>query len=146
MLNYLARYVFRIAITNHRLVSMDESHVTFRYKDHDTEPWQTERLEGVQFLRCFLYHVLPRGFHKVRYYGLWHPSRKDRQAGARLLLELTELAMASSNEGSPNWTFSSRFNQCLDFVKDFILDWGRNPAWLPGCLPRGVFSQDTQYS
>ncbi len=89
VLNYLARYVFRIAITNHRLISMDQSHVTFKYKDHNTDQWKTERIEGVQFLRRFLFHVLPKGFHKVRYYGLWHPCKKDRQARARLLLELT---------------------------------------------------------
>jgi hypothetical protein len=89
VLRYLARYVFRIAITNNRLVSMDERHVTFRYKDRDTDQWKTERLEGVQFLRRFLLHVLPKGFHKVRYYGLWHPCKRDRQARARLLLELT---------------------------------------------------------
>jgi hypothetical protein len=89
VLRYLARYVFRIAITNHRLMSMDESHVTFKYKDHDTGQWKTERLAGVQFLRRFLFHVLPKGFHKVRYYGLWHPCKRDRQGKARLLLELT---------------------------------------------------------
>jgi Zn finger protein HypA/HybF involved in hydrogenase expression len=88
VLNYLARYVFRVAITNRRLVAMDETHVTFRYKDHDTGQWRTLRIEGVQFLRRFLFHVLPKGFHKVRYYGLWHPCKRDRQARARLLLEL----------------------------------------------------------
>ena len=89
VLHYLARYVFRIALTNHRLISMDESHVTLRYKDRDTRQWKTERIEGVQFLRRFLLHVLPKGLHKVRYYGLWHPCKKDRQTQARLLLELT---------------------------------------------------------
>ncbi len=89
VLQYLARYVFRIAITNGRLISMDESHVTIKYKDHDTGQWKTECLEGVQFLRRFLFHVLPKGFHKVRYYGLWHPCKKAQQAKARLLLELT---------------------------------------------------------
>jgi len=89
VLNYLARYVFRVALTNRRLMAMDETHVTFQYKDHDTGQWRTVRLEGVQFLRRFLFHVLPKGFHKVRYYGLWHPCKRDRQARARLLLELT---------------------------------------------------------
>ena len=92
VLNYLARYVFRVALTNHRLVAMDDTHVTFRYKDQKTGQWQTERLEGVQFLRRFLFHVLPKGFHKVRYYGLWHPCKRGRQARARLLLELTTAA------------------------------------------------------
>jgi hypothetical protein len=89
VLNYLARYVFRVALTNRRLMAMDETHVTFRYKDHDTGQWRSLRIEGVQFLRRFLFHVLPKGFHKVRYYGLWHPCKRDRQARARLLLELT---------------------------------------------------------
>jgi len=96
VLQYLARYVFRIAITNHRLISMDESHVTLRYKDHDTGQWKTERLEGVQFLRRFLFHVLPKGLHKVRYYGLWHPCKRDRQGKARLLLELTAAPVADT--------------------------------------------------
>jgi Zn finger protein HypA/HybF involved in hydrogenase expression len=96
VLQYLARYVFRIAITNHRLISMDESHVTLKYKDHDTGQWKTERLEGVQFLRRFLFHVLPKGFHKVRYYGLWHPCKRDRQGKARLLLELTAVPVADT--------------------------------------------------
>lgn len=89
VLNYLARYVFRVALTNRRLIAMDETHVTLRYKDNDTGQWKIIRLEGVQFLRRFLFHVLPKGFHKVRYYGLWHPCKRDQQARARLLLELT---------------------------------------------------------
>ena len=75
---------------------MDESHVTLKYKDHDTGQWKTERLEGVQFLRRFLFHVLPKGFHKVRYYGLWHPCKRDRQGKARLLLELTAVPVADT--------------------------------------------------
>jgi len=96
VLNYLARYVFRVALTNRRLIAMDETHVTFRYKDHDTGQWRTVRIEGVQFLRRFLFHVLPKGFHKVRYYGLWHPCKRDRQARARLLLELTTASAGQS--------------------------------------------------
>jgi hypothetical protein len=96
VLNYLARYVFRVALTNRRLIAMDETHVTLRYKDHDTGQWRTVRLEAVQFLRRFLFHVLPKGFHKVRYYGLWHPSIRDRQARARLLLELATMPIAHS--------------------------------------------------
>jgi Zn finger protein HypA/HybF involved in hydrogenase expression len=97
VLHYLARYVFRIAITNRRLISMDESHVTIRYKDHDTGQWRTERIAGVQFLRRFLLHVLPKGLHKVRYYGLWHPGKKDRQAQAHLLLTLTTAPVADND-------------------------------------------------
>jgi hypothetical protein len=54
--------------------------------------WRTERLEGVPFLRRFLQHVLPRGFHKVRYYGLWHPSKRSQSNRAWVLLTLEALA------------------------------------------------------
>ncbi len=96
VLKYLSRYVFRIALTNARLVSMDETHVTFRYKDHDTGEMRMCRLDGVEFLRRYLLHVLPRGFHKVRYYGLWHHSRRKQARRAWLLLIL---AKPPSNNG-----------------------------------------------
>ncbi|MFC1762191.1 transposase [Planctomycetota bacterium] len=96
VLKYLARYVFRVALTNRRLIAMDDTHVTFQSKDHKTGQWRTVRLEGIQFLRRFLFHVLPKGFHKVRYYGLWHPSKRDLQARARLLLELTTVSAGQS--------------------------------------------------
>ena len=85
---YLARYAFRIAITNARIVAMDDTHVTFRYKQRDTGEWRECCLTGVEFLRRFLMHVLPKGFHKLRYYGLWHHSKRHLQVQARLLLSL----------------------------------------------------------
>ena len=88
VLQYLARYAFRIAITNARIVAMDATHVTFRYKDREANRWRTCRLTGVEFLRRFLMHVLPKGFHKARYYGLWHHSKRPLQQRARLLLAL----------------------------------------------------------
>jgi Zn finger protein HypA/HybF involved in hydrogenase expression len=89
VLGYLSRYVFRIAISNARILDMDETHVVFRCKDHSTDTWRTVRLPGVEFLRRFLLHVLPRGLHKVRYYGLWHPSKRDllSRAWLRLILD-----------------------------------------------------------
>jgi hypothetical protein len=89
VLSYLSRYVFRTAITNARILGMDQTHVTFRWKDRTAGAWCTERLPGVEFLRRFLQHVLPRGFHKVRYYGLWHPSKREQSDRAWVLLILT---------------------------------------------------------
>lgn len=86
VVDYLARYAFRIAITNARIVAMDDTQVTFQYKQRDTGQWETCRLTGIEFLRRFLMHVLPMGFHKLRYYGLWHPSKRNLQQRARLLL------------------------------------------------------------
>ncbi len=89
VLNYLSRYVFRTAISNARILDMDQSHVTFRWKDRSKSAWRVERLAGVEFLRRFLQHVLPRGFHKVRYYGLWNPLKRDQSYCAWVLLILT---------------------------------------------------------
>jgi len=88
VLNYLSRYVFRTAISNARILNMDQTHVTFRFKDRNAGVWRAERLPGVEFLRRFLQHVLPRGFHKVRYYGLWHPSKRSLSHRAWVLLML----------------------------------------------------------
>ena len=88
VLQYLSRYLFRTAISNARILAMDHTHVTFRWKDHRSDAWQTERIPGVQFLRRFLQHVLPRGFHRCRYYGLWHSSQRDLSSRAWLLLIL----------------------------------------------------------
>jgi hypothetical protein len=88
VLAYLSRYVFRTAITSTRILAMDPTHVTFRWKDRRAQAWRTERLPGVEFLRRFLQHVLPRGFHKIRYYGLWHPSKRSQSARAWVLLTL----------------------------------------------------------
>jgi Putative transposase/Transposase zinc-binding domain len=88
VLGYLSRYVFRTAISNARILDMDQTHVTFRWKDRKADAWHVERLPGEEFLRRFLQHVLPRGFHKVRYYGLWHPSKRDQSNRAWLLLML----------------------------------------------------------
>lgn len=89
-MRYLSRYVFRIAITNARLISIDGDHVTFRYKDRKSGTNRVMRLGGVEFLRRFLMHVLPRGFHKVRYYGLWHHSRRKLAESAWLLIMLSK--------------------------------------------------------
>jgi hypothetical protein len=89
VIRYLARYVFRVAITNSRIVSLDDEVVTIRYKDRKSLQWRTARLSGDEFMRRFLQHVLPKGLHKVRYYGLWHPARREhaQRAGLMLLLD-----------------------------------------------------------
>jgi len=89
VVNYLARYVYRVAINRRRIVAMDESHVTFRYKHHATREWRISRISGVEFIRRFLLHVLPKGFHKVRYYGLWHSSKRQLMQRAGVLLQLS---------------------------------------------------------
>jgi hypothetical protein len=73
VLHYLGRYVHRIALTNSRIVSIENGHVCFRYQDAQDHRWKSMTLPALEFIRRFLQHVLPEGFHKVRYYGLWSP-------------------------------------------------------------------------
>ena len=73
VLAYLARYTHRIAISNSRPLRFDEAGVTFRYKDYRRNGagrQQVMTLTADEFLRRFLFHVLPRGFHRIRHYGL----------------------------------------------------------------------------
>jgi hypothetical protein len=70
ILKYLARYTHRVAISNHRLVALQDGQVTFRFKDHKREgKLRTQTRDAVEFLRRFVLHVLPRGLHKIRYFG-----------------------------------------------------------------------------
>ena len=92
VLDYLGRYVFRIAITNSRLESIDNGHVLFRYRDNHTQQIRHVTLPSHEFLGRFLQHVLPRGCVKVRYYGIWSPSRRPQLDRARDLLSATSPA------------------------------------------------------
>jgi hypothetical protein len=72
VLHYLARYTHRAAITNRRLLACADGQVTFRWKDYQRGNRQrTMTLDAVEFLRRFLLHVLPRGFQRLRHYGLF---------------------------------------------------------------------------
>jgi hypothetical protein len=68
-LKYLAPYVFRVAISDRRIVSFDDQTVTFSYRKSGSNRWRRMTLEPTEFIRRFLQHVLPRGFQKVRHYG-----------------------------------------------------------------------------
>jgi hypothetical protein len=88
VLNYLARYTHRIAISNARICTVEDDQVRFRYKDYAAGSKTKEmRLDAAEFLRRFLLHVLPRGFMRVRHYGLLaNRNRVDRLARCRNLL------------------------------------------------------------
>lgn len=68
-LKYLAPYIFRVAISDRNILSLNNGNVTFRFKDSETHKYQTYTLDALKFLSRFLQHVLPSGFVKVRYYG-----------------------------------------------------------------------------
>jgi Putative transposase len=90
VLAYLSRYTHRVAISNRRLISADQAGVIFKWKDYRIEGpgrYQTMRLSTHEFIRRFLMHVLPGGFHRIRHYGLLASgSRAANIARARELL------------------------------------------------------------
>lgn len=84
---YLSNYIFRVAISNDRIEHFDTDHVTFRWTDPATGKTKRESLPAHQFIARFLQHVLPSGFVKVRYYGLWASSCRAKLAAARSILD-----------------------------------------------------------
>lgn len=85
-LKYLAPYVFRVAISNNRILKVENDKVTFRYREGDSGKWCTATLPAEEFIRRFLQHVLPKGFVKVRYFGLFAPGNRQRLKLAQALL------------------------------------------------------------
>jgi len=85
-LEYLARYMFRTAIANSRLESFENGQVTFRYRDNRTQQLKHIAVPADEFMRRFLWHVLPKGFVKVRSYGLWSPRSPEKLQRAQSLL------------------------------------------------------------
>jgi len=94
VLAYLSRYTHRVAISNRRLLALNEAGVMLRYKDYRRDGAEREQVMtlGVdEFIRRFLLHVLPRGFHRIRHYGLLASSaRKARRTRVRELLAVTQ--------------------------------------------------------
>ncbi len=90
VLRYLARYTHRVAISNRRLVALNDNGVTFKWKDYrldGPERYGVMTLDTHEFIRRFLMHVLPAGFHRIRYYGLLaSPTRANNIARIRALL------------------------------------------------------------
>ncbi|NIT59119.1 MAG: transposase [Aliifodinibius sp.] len=92
---YLANYVFRVAISNNRILSMNDGKVSFKYQQSETQQWKIMTLQVFEFMRRFLQHVLPAGFVKVRYYGFWAAANKN------ILQRIKELLAIKEQDDSP---------------------------------------------
>ena len=99
VLAYLARYTHRVAISNSRLIAAGANGVTFKYKDYRVEGperYKVMTLAPHEFIRRFLLHVLPKGFHRIRHYGLLaNGGRAENIAKARALLAVSPAAEAT---------------------------------------------------
>jgi hypothetical protein len=102
VLAYLSRYTHRVAISSRRLVSLDEHGVSFRYKDYREREglrMKTMTLAPEEFMRRFLLHVLPAGFHRIRHYGLLaNAGRRENLAKVRGLLHVPTESTAEGDE------------------------------------------------
>ena len=118
VLAYLSRYTHRVAISNSRLVALDDLGVTFRWKDYRAKGrtrYKTMSVATPEFMRRFLLHVLPSGFHRIRHYGLLaNAKRKTNIATARVLLHqpapppASEPGVGGADHGSHRPTFLCR--------------------------------------
>jgi Putative transposase/Transposase zinc-binding domain len=130
VLAYLSRYTHRVAISNSRLLAMDERGVTFRWKDYRAKGktrHKTMTLSPREFMRRFLLHVLPGGFHRIRHYGLLaNSNRRDNLALARQLLHVTPPppeAAAEDGSDSPRPTFvCAHCGHAMVVLKVFLRD------------------------
>jgi hypothetical protein len=105
MLTYLSRYTHRVAISNHRLLNLDDRTVTFQVKDYRKKHclrYEPMTLAIGEFIRRFLLHVLPTGFHRIRHYGfLASPSRRNNLTRIRELLEMLPDSISEAAEPTP---------------------------------------------
>jgi hypothetical protein len=104
VLAYLSRYTHRVAISNSRLVALDNAGVTFKWKDYRLEGryrFKTMTLDPAEFIRRFLMHVLPRGFHRIRHFGLFASAvRTHNIEHIRALLAVAEPSPQRSSEAN----------------------------------------------
>ena len=110
VLAYLSRYTHRVAIANSRLIAQDEATVTFKYKDYRAskkERYKTMRLATGEFIRRFLIHVLPKGFHRIRHYGLFasHVRAANMATIRKLLAVPTEATASATGEEAQECTY-----------------------------------------
>jgi len=106
VVDYVGRYTHRVAISNHRIVDIEDGQVKFKWRDYrDNNQQKTMPLTADEFIRRFLLHVLPSGFHRIRYYGfLGNRHRKEKLEHCRQLL-----GMASPKEGSAKPTIQEDY-------------------------------------
>ncbi len=111
VLEYVGRYTHRVAISNQRLLDLEDGRVRFRYKTYRAEPPQTPQtmtLDAPEFIRRFLLHVLPTGFHRIRYYG-WLGARHRTATLARCRHLLGTTAAAPITDPPPPADYRDRY-------------------------------------
>ncbi len=137
VLEYLSRYTHRVAIANSRLIRFDEHRVTFKWKDYrakEENRYKRMSLETPEFIRRFLIHILPHGFHRIRHYGLFaNAQRAENLAKARELLAVTPNQAVNDNDADdstpPDWLVCPACGATMRIIEIF------QPGHLPPAPP-----------
>jgi len=147
VLRYLSRYTHRIAISNRRLVSADDGAIAFRWKDYRQDGlarWKTMTLAPGEFIRRFLIHVLPKGFHRIRHYGLLaNANRVESITKARELLGVPP-RVAEPEEVNPAAPDEPRVTPCpcprcgARMLVIEVFAKGCAPRWRPSPAPAPI--------
>ncbi len=111
-LQYLAPYVFKVAISERRILGVDEDHVRFRYQKPHSTRVRTMTLPIMEFMRRFLQHVLPRGFMKVRYYGFLSPSASVPLEDVKARIEMASGFTLAAPEAASDLPAALRCRHC----------------------------------
>lgn len=147
VLDYLGRYTHRVAVTNHRLLSMTDTQVRFRYKDYaHGNQRKVMTLDPQEFIRRFLLHVLPSGFMRIRHYGLLaNRAKGEKLAAARAALDQPPpVAPAPAESVKDFWQRVVRLDihQCphcklgrMRVISPISVPPARAPPQLPPCAP-----------
>lgn len=144
VLAYLSRYTHRVAISNQRLVAMDERGIIFRWKDYRSKERariKTMTLSPAEFMRRFLLHVLPSGFHRIRHFGLLaNGGRRENLAKVRKLLQVAPTPLPETADTSVSTTLAQPSFVCPDCGAAMVVieTFGRGPLIRAPPLLQGV--------
>ncbi len=151
VLAYLSRYTHRVAISNSRLISLNDAGVTFKWKDYRAKGRERQKIMTLatgEFIRRFLVHVLPAGFHRIRHYGLFASTiRAKNIARARELLAVPEPPSDAGDAGRDNADEPQILGYpcpccggSMTIIETF--ERGSAPRWQPA-MPAGAIPIDT---
>jgi Putative transposase len=148
VLAYLSRYTHRTAIANSRLVAFDGERVTFKWKDYRAKAdarYKLMTLDADEFIRRFLIHVLPDGFHRIRHYGLFaNANRANNIALARRLLGVPDPSPSSrASDDAENAHEDEDWNACPCCGGRMIIIEIFEPGWQPRFWPVPAIALDT---
>jgi len=131
-LKYLAPYVFKVAITDSRIVKVENRQVTFRYKKQKSARWRTMTLDVMEFIRRYLQHVLPTGFMKIRYYGFMGSGSSVTLDDIRAAIELSLDFFAECRQVPKNQGIASPYCPHCGGKLEYCYSIRPHELWQPG--------------